>query len=157
MTPPLPAVTPTTGSPPAVAASAARITLAFRTRSVPQGRRWLREVLRLWGVDTPTAQTAELLAGEVITNAVVHARPVGVLSVRVGLSAGRLDVSVRDGDPQLPCARPGDRDEAENGRGVLLVDSLSDDWGVRQDAQGKTVWFQLDITPAVTAEMGCGA
>ena len=36
---------------------------------------------------------------------------------------------------------------SENGRGVLLLQRLTDDWGWREDSGGehcKTVWFEID-------------
>ena len=53
-----------------------------------------------------------------------------------------LQVRVRDGSLQLPTPRdvaPGD----ENGRGLALLDAMSDEWGVERDADGKHVWFAL--------------
>jgi anti-sigma regulatory factor (Ser/Thr protein kinase) len=81
-----------------------------------------------------------LLVSEMVTNAVRYAAP----PVRLEISAGREDVvvAVCDGSPQAPARRePGE--EAEGGRGMLLVDLLTDDHGVRSDPPGKAVWARL--------------
>lgn len=81
-----------------------------------------------------------LLVSEMVTNAVRYAAP----PVHLEISAGDEDVvvAVCDGSPQPPARRqPGE--EAEGGRGMLLVDMLTDDHGVRSDPPGKAVWARL--------------
>ncbi|MBO0512658.1 ATP-binding protein [Streptomyces beijiangensis] len=106
--------------------------------------RHLRRVLRLyltdWGLPEP-ADAAELALTELIANAVRHVpgRRCSTLILRQG---DGVRVEVTDTCPQLPrpVRRPG---LAESGRGLLLVDAVTDDWGVepRPDGSGKTVWF----------------
>jgi anti-sigma regulatory factor (Ser/Thr protein kinase) len=81
-----------------------------------------------------------LLVSEMVTNAVRYAEP----PVRLELQADDREVvvAVRDGSPQPPLAREADRD-AESGRGMLLVDMLAADHGVRSDPPGKAVWARL--------------
>ena len=43
----------------------------------------------------------------------------------------------------MPPARREPGEEAEGGRGMLLVDLLTDDHGVRTDPPGKAVWARL--------------
>ncbi|WP_405560769.1 ATP-binding protein [Streptomyces sp. NBC_01180] len=59
------------------------------------------------------------------------------------LPAGGVRVEGADGWPQLPSAAVGDELD-EGGRGLVLVDALTDRWGVepRRDGCGKTVWFE---------------
>lgn len=84
---------------------------------------------------------AELLVSEVVTNGVVHGAPPVVL--RVDREGGdRLVVSVSDGSEDQPVLGHAD-DEALGGRGVELVDLLSDAWGVVEEDPGKRVWFTL--------------
>ena len=85
--------------------------------------------------------TAELLVSELVTNAVVHAgTPVDIV-VSVVADA-TLQVEVSDGSGGLPTNRPGTQ-LSSRGRGLPLLDALSDCWGVRSTNGGKTVWFQL--------------
>jgi len=85
---------------------------------------------------------AELLVSELVTNAVLHGAPPITMRVECDGSNG-LRVSVTDNNPepaQVRQAGPAD----ESGRGMRLVDVISDDWGVepRTDV-GKDVWFRL--------------
>lgn len=85
---------------------------------------------------------AQLLATELVTNAVRHGGPPVRVEVACDGSKG-MTVRVSDGSEAGPVLRnAGDTDES--GRGVMLVDMLSDDWGVDRSAgDGKAVWFVL--------------
>jgi anti-sigma regulatory factor (Ser/Thr protein kinase) len=85
---------------------------------------------------------AELLVSELATNAVLHGAPPITVHVECDGSVG-LCVSVTDHDPQPP--RPTEASpEDESGRGITLVDIISDRWGVNQHlGDGKEVWFRL--------------
>jgi anti-sigma regulatory factor (Ser/Thr protein kinase) len=108
--------------------------------SAPSARRFAGDVITAWGL-SEVADTAQLLLGEVITNAVQHT--VGDVRVRVAHEAGRLRVEVIDGSDRVPDVRPIDTD-AENGRGLFIVQALADGWGYEPvETGGKTVWFEL--------------
>ncbi len=107
--------------------------------SVPTGRRFLAEHLHRWHL-APLADTALLLASELMTNALRHAP--GPLAVELWYSARELGVEVTGRSTPRPCARLADVNE-ESGRGLLLVEALADAWGTRPTADGKTVWFTL--------------
>ena len=81
-----------------------------------------------------------LIVSEMVTNAIRHAAPPVRLEVEV--TDAEVVVAVCDGTPSLPVVRATD-DEAEGGRGMLLVDLLTDDHGVRPQPPGKTVWARL--------------
>jgi anti-sigma regulatory factor (Ser/Thr protein kinase) len=84
---------------------------------------------------------AQLLAGEIVTNVVLHTRT-RLMRVVVEVNGGTLRVSVSDSSPELPLVRrPSGREP--NGRGLMLVNSLSKEWGVAQGPGGKLVWFTL--------------
>lgn len=84
-----------------------------------------------------------LLVSELVTNAVRYAAP----PVCVEISASDRDVvlAVRDGSPYPPQPREAG-DDAEGGRGMLLVDLLAAEHGVRSDPPGKAVWARLRRT-----------
>ncbi|MGV9555704.1 ATP-binding protein [Streptomyces sp. NPDC003522] len=109
-------------------------------RAVPETRRALRELLRHWG-RPGQSETAELLTSELVTNALVHTDRDAVFTATVG--PGGLRVEVRDFTAGRPRPRPRDPDEATHGRGLVLVQSLADAWGVRTYGIGKVVWFEL--------------
>jgi anti-sigma regulatory factor (Ser/Thr protein kinase) len=88
------------------------------------------------------AEVAELLTTELSANAIQHART----PFTVGIThddAGMLTVEVHDHASTLPVMAPYDP-EAARGRGLLLVDAFSREWGVTMaPGDGKTVWFRL--------------
>ncbi|WP_063754526.1 ATP-binding protein [Microbispora rosea] len=111
--------------------------------STSRARRLVRAVLRDWtgSADGEVAEAAELLVSELVANAVRHGRGEPVLALV--LRDGVLRCEVEDEAP-VPL-RPRDRspDDAEGGRGLLIVESLSHSWGVRPTSRGKAVWFEL--------------
>lgn len=86
------------------------------------------------------AEVACLLTSELVANAVVHASaPVELV---VDLDDVRLAIEVIDGSDDQPrpeVARPLD----EHGRGLAMVASLADEWGIAPSCGGKSVWFRL--------------
>jgi hypothetical protein len=85
---------------------------------------------------------AQLVASELVTNAVVHAGTPIDLTLR--LMNSTLHVAVRDGGPGRP--RVADVDEsAESGRGLILVDALASSWGTFFPDSGKVVWATVRV------------
>jgi serine phosphatase RsbU (regulator of sigma subunit) len=101
-------------------------------------RRLVRGLLEKWQL-AENAETATLLASELVTNAVRYAsRPI---SVRLMLTDSLL-CEVRDDDYRMPVL--GDpRSTDEGGRGIQIVSRLSRRWGVSRIPTGKVVWFEL--------------
>jgi anti-sigma regulatory factor (Ser/Thr protein kinase) len=86
----------------------------------------------------------ELLASELVTNAVLHGH--GPVELLLNDDGTRLEVEVGDGLPgPLPWLPGRPADGEERGRGLLIVDRLADRWGCRPNptAPGKIVWFEL--------------
>jgi anti-sigma regulatory factor (Ser/Thr protein kinase) len=107
--------------------------------SIPAARHFAVDALDALGSNR--RDDVELLVSELATNAVLHART--PLRLTLCLAGRRLRVEVGDGDPTPPRVilrpdpmRPG-------GRGMCLVNSLADDWGVEITDDGKTIWFEL--------------
>lgn len=105
----------------------------------------LRELLRSWG-RPGRSEIAELLTSELVTNALVHTDRDAILTAT--LRPGRLRVEVRDFVGRRPKLNVPNADDSTHGRGLLLVQSLADAWGVRAHGVGKVVWFELDGGPA---------
>lgn len=110
-------------------------------RAVPEVRRALRELLAHWG-RPGRSETAELLTSEIVTNALVHTDQEALFTATVGPRG--LRVEVRDFEARRPRIRIPNPDEGTHGRGLILVQSLADAWGVRMHGVGKAVWFELD-------------
>ncbi|GAA3115852.1 ATP-binding protein [Streptomyces echinatus] len=114
-------------------------------KAVPEARRALRELLRHWG-KPGRSEIAELLTSELVTNALVHTDDDAVLTAVV--EPGGLRVEVRDFVARRPEVHVPDTDDDTHGRGLLLVQSLADSWGVRTHGVGKSVWFELGAEAA---------
>ena len=108
-------------------------------------RAFVREVCRYWQLarpDTTLMDRAVLLASELVTNAVVHART--ELQLRVELRGELLHLAVRDGSPRLRRLVTIPDPEAKGGRGLWLVEQLARAWGVnRHPDGGKVIWCTL--------------
>jgi len=100
--------------------------------------------------------TAALLTSELVTNAVRHGS--GPLHLDIACTRGQFVVSVYDADPELPKPRRAHTRDL-GGRGLTLVQSLSEHWGFRQlPNDGKAVWFTLrPETPPVQDACDCHA
>jgi PAS domain S-box-containing protein len=112
-----------------------------RPESAAMARGFLAGVLQSAGLGAQL-DTAVLLASELVTNAVRHAT--GPCTLIVGIHEDVVEVSVEDGDPRMPAARQASLDD-EDGRGLLLVDALADDWGFRALPAGKATWFTIRL------------
>lgn len=104
-------------------------------------RGFVRRVLADWGIESGDAV---LLANELATNSVLHAR--GPFDILLHRNANRLRVSVRDENTRLP-EFPRVPPDALSGRGLAMVAALAADWGIESvPGTGKTVWFEVDLT-----------
>jgi anti-sigma regulatory factor (Ser/Thr protein kinase) len=106
-------------------------------------REYVRSVARERGL-ADLISTAELLASELVTNA-VHASAqlpstdLPVIRLWASSDGPDLVIHVWDAHPDLPVLKDSSAD-AENGRGLLLVVALGKDWGTYRTAAGKAVW-----------------
>lgn len=82
---------------------------------------------------------AELVLTELVANAVAASVGADAILLTARLTAGQLLIEVFDKSPGIPRPRPVD-DFAEDGRGLLLVDTLSTAWGWHPAPGGKVVW-----------------
>jgi anti-sigma regulatory factor (Ser/Thr protein kinase) len=92
---------------------------------------------------------AQLLTSELVTNAVVHASTVIWFTMRH--LDGVLELAVRDRDPRLvrrPPRGPEGLPAGEPGRGLLLLETLADDWGCAPTGDGKVTWASIALHPA---------
>lgn len=125
--------------------------LAALPSAVPCARRHARGVVGEWGLPT-AAGTTELLVSEMITNAVAETAGTqdplgGVITLRLTAAIGTVLIEVHDPSPRLP-ERKEAPDDAEHGRGLLLVDELSADWGAYPlPGNGKIVWCLVTAVP----------
>jgi len=118
--------------------------LSARLESTPlavrETRRFVRDILRVWD--------AEILAGELVTNAVLYAEtPIDVNMAWSDGDAPRLRVKVCDEDDTMPQIVEPPRPAGHGGYGLRLLERFSNNWGVeRRDTGGKCVWFEVGRT-----------
>ncbi|MFE9123942.1 SpoIIE family protein phosphatase [Streptomyces sp. NPDC007148] len=115
--------------------------LPAEPRAAPLARAAVRRQLETWKIDEETAFTTELIASELVGNAIRY----GASPIRLRLILDRqLTCEVSDtasSAPHLKHARTID----ENGRGLFIIANLADNWGTRYYADEKTVWAQQTV------------
>jgi anti-sigma regulatory factor (Ser/Thr protein kinase) len=105
--------------------------------SLREGRRFVAETLRDWQFDEARIEPVQLVANELMANAIVHAHSAPVLSLE---EAGPdLTLRVADTSPNAPVRRA-DATKESGGRGLLMVEALADKWGFDANSSGKVVW-----------------
>jgi anti-sigma regulatory factor (Ser/Thr protein kinase) len=110
---------------------------------VPSARRFVRGVL----ADLPRADDMELIASELVSNAIRHT-PAGdpggefTVTVRTGPDWARIEVSDTGSGEWHPDPDDGSPDD-EYGRGLAIIAALADKFGHVVDASGQTVWAEV--------------
>jgi anti-sigma regulatory factor (Ser/Thr protein kinase) len=108
--------------------------------SVAAARRLVTDAVTAFGLGD-LDDRAELLASELVTNAIRHAH--GPVKVRASHRRARtITVMVCDEASALPTLEHRERCD-DRGRGLQIVDAISDRWGVETRENGKCVWFEL--------------
>ncbi|MEW1546925.1 ATP-binding protein [Streptomyces tsukubensis] len=110
-------------------------------------RKALRHALQAWECDVETAELAELLASEVVTNVILHAETTRRVHVDFGVAADEFTFAAVDNNPLPPQPRQGCDERSTNGRGLPLLTSMSSDFGHRPAGNGKVVFFRLKVEP----------
>lgn len=113
-------------------------------RDLSEARHMIRSAVRAWGADD-RADEIELVADELITNALTHTEGPSLVTLRVLTGADRrLRIEVEDASSALPRRREAGEDGV-SGRGLMLVDMLADQWGVEARGSGKCVWTEFVV------------
>ncbi|TWH69370.1 histidine kinase-like protein [Micromonospora olivasterospora] len=109
-------------------------------------RHWMTAQLTDWQVPESVVGAAVLCTSELTTNALLHAGTAA--RVDIDLSPERLLVSVADSGTRGTVTRPQTDTLSSRGRGLGLIEQLSDAWGTDPTVRGSTVWFEILIPPA---------
>ncbi|WP_377273214.1 ATP-binding protein [Peterkaempfera sp. SMS 1(5)a] len=104
---------------------------------VGRARSLTTDRLAAWGLDD-LAFTAELVASELVTNAVRYAQ--APLQLRL-IRAAALICEVSDASSTSPHMRQA-ADTDETGRGLFMIAQLAKRWGTRYTLNGKTIWAE---------------
>lgn len=124
--------------------------------TVGEARRETVQALKDWGL-LALIDAAELLVSELVTNSVKVTSSMPSprtdllgpqrIMLQLRLDGPRLLILVWDRHPNPPVLQEAGL-EAERGRGLHLVDTLSSDWGYYPGGNGKVVWCALSLEPS---------
>ncbi|GAA5057075.1 ATP-binding protein [Streptomyces similanensis] len=110
-------------------------------------------VVALHGAEADLLEDARLITSELATNAFASGSPPLVLCVdRTAPTTGglKVEITVTDGgcSHSLPFSPPASEEEAESGRGLVIVEALADDWSLATGTHGTRVWCRLTRQPS---------
>jgi anti-sigma regulatory factor (Ser/Thr protein kinase) len=114
-----------------------------------------REVFRSaasgWGIAGPVLDDLVSVASELVANAIRHNHPGTLHTVlRLSPAGDRVRIEVADPGRRMPHPIADFADgQAEAGRGLLMVEALTERWGATPTATGKTVWAEIALPTAV--------
>ncbi|HSF26379.1 MAG TPA: ATP-binding protein [Actinomycetes bacterium] len=157
---------------PPLGSSSSSLTLPHDASSAREARIWVMRTAVAAGMPPELVDDVALVVSELVTNAVRHARPLpgGTIEVTYSIRpTGHLVLCVRDGGPRnappagpgwasttagleqtiaasLAASRRGDSlaMPTQGGRGLGIVGSMVDDWGVDATGAATTVWAEVD-------------
>jgi GAF domain-containing protein/anti-sigma regulatory factor (Ser/Thr protein kinase) len=115
------------------------LALTGQPDAVPRARAFATATVRAAG-HAELAADVELIVAELVTNAMLHARPPVV--VRVRAVEGGVRVEVHDAVRAAP-VRVNASTATMTGRGLALVEALVSRWGVEPEGAGKMIWCEL--------------
>ncbi|MFF4229460.1 ATP-binding protein [Streptomyces sp. NPDC001820] len=108
-----------------------------------------RDILHRWRVDGDAAHLVLLVVSELVANAVCHAKPQVTVRVSRGWAAGGpvVQIDVADGGPLPPqeSAVPPEGDMEERGRGLMVVEAICLETGVRQASGRHMRWAIVSV------------
>jgi anti-sigma regulatory factor (Ser/Thr protein kinase) len=118
------------------------ITLPGVERSVAIGRRFVRDTL---GTRHPALEKVALSVSELATNAIMHTPSGDGGHLTIGILARGHGVRAEVTNDGTMATKPRVRrdSEAENGRGILIIEALADSWGVIERSGTTTVWVEF--------------
>jgi anti-sigma regulatory factor (Ser/Thr protein kinase) len=109
--------------------------------SSARARALVAETVHSMGRDD-LADDAATIVSELVANAVMHART--DLLLTVASTGTGLRLAVHDGSSLMP-HYTGNNETATSGRGLLIIDQLSAEWGVEPRAEGgKVIWVEIE-------------
>ena len=122
----------------------------------PEAAATARRLIIGMPLDHDVRERLELIVSELVTNALLHGGRLrnDPITLTITNRRGRVRVAVHDRGEgfEPPATREIDAFHA-GGRGCLIVDELSDAWGVERDADGCSVWSELRVAETPAADV----
>ena len=115
------------------------VTVEVDDRAPSIVRRFVGDVLG----DHPRRSDVLVAVSELITNVVRHAPAAGQASVTLDAGPERVRISVRQASGPFEQSQLVAADEP-HGRGLKIVEAVSDRWGVDDMTGALEVWFEID-------------
>jgi anti-sigma regulatory factor (Ser/Thr protein kinase) len=97
-------------------------------------------------VEAGVVRDLQLLVSELVTNSVRHSGSRDPIRLRVWTRPTGLKVEIADGGFGFEATHGGSADDAEGGRGLMILEALAERWGVSRDARAR-IWFELALRP----------
>ncbi|MFJ4368920.1 ATP-binding protein [Streptomyces chartreusis] len=118
------------------------VALPSRPEAARLARILISFVLRQqWCMSDHVTDSAVLMGSELVANVIQHTGA-RIFGLRLRRPTGRIRIEVRDPSRGLPCLMPLNPQDTR-GRGLRVIDQLSDRWGVDLLPRGKITWFEL--------------
>jgi anti-sigma regulatory factor (Ser/Thr protein kinase) len=129
------------------------VLLPHAPSSVAVARKRLSSELHASGIYESVVDDACVILSELLSNALRHARPLPSGQVRVTWTqkGDYLELAVSDGGAMTEPRRGPGTLSSLGGRGLGIVEALTEGWGVRHEDGATTVWAQLNAPHAVSA------
>ncbi|RAY13736.1 hypothetical protein DPM19_18940 [Actinomadura craniellae] len=114
------------------------------TRMAPMiARAIVVTVAKSFHLDSETIDSARLATSELVTNAWEHGEVIDSIGIVIARIEDRFHVEVHDTSDLLPVLQKAQTCET-HGRGMHIIESITDACGVTRTREGKAVWFQLN-------------
>jgi hypothetical protein len=113
---------------------------------VGEVRGFVSETLAKSAMEADRVFDCQLVADELATNAVLHAR--SIFSVAIELTDAFVRIAVRD-DSNMPPVQQESSAEAQKGRGLVIVSGTAIGWGTVPLGRGKEIWADVPRPHAV--------
>lgn len=127
--------------------------MACEPVSVSAARHWAISVLReVYAEPGEAVDVVELVVSELVSNCVRAAAHSFELALE--LHHGRVRVAARDDAIGMPTPRHADPHDVA-GRGLAIIEHLTNAWGVHPEPAGKTVWADVPVHPTAGPVFDC--
>jgi anti-sigma regulatory factor (Ser/Thr protein kinase) len=109
-----------------------------------EARDLVETVGRVWKISDDVIQSAKLAVSELVTNVLLHAFDAieDIIIVSVYRAGEMLEVEVQDFSQMVPVLRAADAFDM-SGRGMFIVENVTDGHGCDLTPLGKAVWFTI--------------